>query len=164
MICRTILLMTAAFLFVSVKAPAQEPIREAAPPLNKIMQLKLEYSKLILEGLALEDYNKITKNSQALSLLSLESGWKILQTEEYLRQSQEFRRAANAITEASRESNLDRAALGYVGLTIRCVECHSYLRKKHPGLATVTWPKDPAKKDSAPKELAPKSKAIKPVP
>ena len=46
------------------------------------MQLKLEYSKQVLEGLAMEDYEKIAKNSQSLGLLSLESGWKIIQTED----------------------------------------------------------------------------------
>lgn len=115
-------------------ASAQRPIDSPSRPLKGVMQLKLEYSKQILEGLALEDHDKITKNAQALGLLSLESGWKILQTEEYAKQSMEFRRTTDAISKASRDKNVDRAALGYVSLTVRCIECHSYLRQQQGGL------------------------------
>lgn len=148
MIKNTIALFFAAITLAILPASsfAQKPIDRDAPPLKSVMQLKLDYSKLILEGLAMEDYQKITKNSQALSLLSLESGWKILQTEEYMKQSRDFRRTADVITDSSREKNLDRAALGYVALTVRCVECHGYLRKKHPELATITQPKKTAPK------------------
>ncbi len=126
-----------AMFLIATTVHGQQPANKTAPPLRSVMQLKLEYSKQILEGLALEDYDKITKNSQALSLLSLESGWNILQTEEYVTQSREFRRTADLITDASRDKNLERAALGYVALTVRCIECHGYLRKKHPNLRSV---------------------------
>lgn len=94
---------------------------------------KLDNAKGVLEGLATEDYEKIARDAQALSLLSLESDWNVITTEEYLEQSSDFRRAVNVITEAAREKDVNRAALGYVNLTVRCVECHSYLRK-NPGL------------------------------
>ena len=44
------------------------------------MQMKLDKSKAILEALAMEDYKAIAKNSRALRLLSLESGWNVIQT------------------------------------------------------------------------------------
>jgi hypothetical protein len=84
-------------------------------------------------------------------LLSLESGWKMLQTEEYVKQSLEFRRTANVITEAARDNNLERAALGYVALTVRCIECHGYLRKQHPELSL-----DVQRGESAPAKATPK--------
>ena len=97
--------------------------------LAPLMQMKLDRSKSILEGLALEDYEKIAKNARALRLLSLESGWTVLQTEEYTEQSKDFRRNAELIAEAGADKDLGRATLGYVALTVRCVECHSYMRK-----------------------------------
>ncbi len=103
------------------------------PLLKSFMKQKLEHSKGVLEGLATEDYELIAKEAQALSLLSLESNWNVLTTKEYLEQSEDFRRTVNAITEAARERDVHRAALGYVNLTVRCVECHSYLRKKAAG-------------------------------
>ena len=99
-------------------------------PLKPFMQRKLDHAKGVLEGLAMEDFELIAREAQALSLLSLESNWNVLTTEEYIQQSSDFRRAVNVITEAAREKDVHRAALGYVNLTVRCVECHSYLRNK----------------------------------
>lgn len=104
----------------------KEPSSASIMPL---MQLKLEKSKAILEGLTLEDFDKISRNAKSLKLLSMESGWKVIQTPEYETQSRDFRRAADMIAEAAMEKDISRATLGYVALTTRCVECHSYMRK-----------------------------------
>jgi hypothetical protein len=101
------------------------------PQPNKVrdfMRAKLDHSQKLLEGLTLEDYDLIAKNAQAISLLSQEANWQVLQTPDYLRHSQDFRRTADAITEAARKKNLDGAALGYVELTMRCINCHKYVR------------------------------------
>lgn len=92
------------------------------------MQAKLVHAQRVLEGLALEDYTMLAKHSQELSLLSQAANWQVLQTDEYLRQSDEFRRTADALTAAAREKNLDGAALRYVDMTLKCVECHKYVR------------------------------------
>ena len=98
--------------------------------LRIFMQLKLDHTKGILEGLATEDFQQIAKDAQALNALSLQSSWNAHTTLEYLDHSGDFRRALNVITKAAREENLDRAALGYVNLTVQCIECHRYLRQK----------------------------------
>ncbi len=97
--------------------------------LAPLMLKKLDKSKGILEGLTLEDFDKIKSNANTLRLLSLESGWNVIQTEEYQAQSLEFRRAAELIAQAAEEKDIHRAMIGYVSLTVRCVECHSYMRK-----------------------------------
>ncbi|MCA9127917.1 MAG: hypothetical protein KDB22_12565 [Planctomycetales bacterium] len=107
---------------------AQQPA-EVPEPLRPVMQRKLELAKALIEGLATENYDQIEQNAQALSLLSRESGWNVLVTEEYLKQGETFRRALASMREAAKEKNVDRAALGYVDMTIRCVECHKYVRK-----------------------------------
>lgn len=103
----------------------------ASPPANltPLMRMKLERSKAILEGLALEEFDKIANNARALRLLSTESGWNVIQTKEYALQSRDFQRAADLIAEAAGDQDIHRAAIGYVALTVRCVECHSYMRK-----------------------------------
>jgi hypothetical protein len=106
--------------------PQQKRLPEELKP---FMQLKLEHSKSILEALAVEDFESMAKNAQALSLLSLESNWNSITTQEYIQQSSDFRRACQVIHEAAEERNVDRATLGFVNLTVRCVECHKYLRK-----------------------------------
>jgi cytochrome c556 len=98
---------------------------------NKVrdfMRVKLSYSQKVLEGLTTEDFDLIAKNSQAMSLLSQATNWQVLQTAEYLQQSQDFRHTADALTEAARKKNLDGAALAYVELTMKCINCHKYVR------------------------------------
>lgn len=97
--------------------------------LKPFMTRKLEHSKSILEALARADFESMSSNAQALSLLSLESSWETITTQEYVQKSADFRRACMVIQEAAEEKNVDRATLGFVNLTVRCVECHSYLRK-----------------------------------
>jgi cytochrome c556 len=95
---------------------------------GEFMRLKLEHSQEVLEGLALEDFDQIAKNAQDISLLSQAASWQVLQTPEYLEQSTEFRRTADALTRAAQEKNLDGAALAYVSMTMKCVTCHKYVR------------------------------------
>ncbi|MEM8665987.1 MAG: hypothetical protein AAGG48_00620 [Planctomycetota bacterium] len=116
--------------------PGKKVVEEKKPPkVDPLMQLKLETSKKILEGLALEDYDMIAKNARSLKLLSLEAGWNVIQTEEYATQSRDFRRSCDLIEKAAKEKEIGRAALGYVALTVRCVECHSYMRQHRVDIA-----------------------------
>lgn len=109
---------------------AVPPVQTTTQQLKPFMRQKLEHSKGILEALALEDFDQLAKNAQSLSLLSLESSWNVLTTEEYIKKSEEFRRACQSIHEAAHQKNVDRATLGFVDLTMRCVECHKYLRNE----------------------------------
>ena len=116
------LFLAAAGLWAAAAEP-QEP-----NDVGEFMRLKLDHAKDVLEGLALEDYDLIAKNAQDMSLLSLAASWQVLQTPEYLQQSNEFRRTADALTKAAQDENLDGAALAYVELTMKCVNCHKYVR------------------------------------
>jgi len=123
---RTILLLAIALpvvAFLGAPGESKEP-----DELRDFMRLKLKYAQGILEGLATEDYEMIAKNSQDMSLISLDSTWHVLVTEEYTKQSAEFRRTANALTRAADAENIDGATLAYVGLTMRCINCHKYVR------------------------------------
>lgn len=113
----------------SLPVKSDPPDSEEPKRLTPLMQLKLERAKEILEGLALEDFDKIASNARSMKLLSLESGWNVIQTEEYAIQSRDFKRTCDLISEAADEKDMGRAALGYVALTVRCVECHAYMRK-----------------------------------
>lgn len=117
-----VLALPVTVLFV-VRGESQEPNK-----VSDFMRLKLKYADGILEGLAIEDFEMIAKNSQDMSLISLDSTWNVVTTEEYANQSAEFRRTANALTRAADAENIDGAALAYAGLTLRCVNCHKYVR------------------------------------
>lgn len=108
---------------------ALEPNQLRQPnQVRDFMRAKLVHSQKLLEGLTMEDYDEIAKHAQDLSLLSLAANWQVLQTEEYVQQSREFRRAADALREAAKKRNIDGAALAYVDVTMKCVNCHKYVR------------------------------------
>jgi hypothetical protein len=105
--------------------------RGAAPKPNNVsgfMQLKLDHSKKVLEGIVKEDFDAVSKHSQQLGLLSEDSSWQVFDTPDYVRHSAEFRRTTEALTAAAKEKNIDGAALAYMDLTLKCVNCHKYVR------------------------------------
>ena len=51
----------------------------------------------------------------------------VLQTPEYRQQSLEFRRSTQSLKKAAEEENLDAAALAYVDVALKCVNCHQYI-------------------------------------
>jgi len=121
-------LLLAGLVIVGICASAG---RSAGPPVNDVhtlMQMKLDNSKKVLEGLTSEDFDLVMKNSQAMSLLSEDAAWQVLQTPEYVERSAEFRRTADRLTAAAKKKNLDGAALAYVELTMKCIDCHKYVR------------------------------------
>lgn len=100
------------------------------PTRAEFMRIKLGHAQKVLEGIAVENYDEVAKNSQAISLLTLEEQWNVVTTERYLQQSRAFRDAADAITDAAKARNLDAMSLAYVDLTLSCVKCHKQLRDK----------------------------------
>jgi hypothetical protein len=92
------------------------------------MRLKLQPVKDILEGIALEDFDRIAAQAERVHLLSLDESWMVIQTDEYRRQSDEFRRSVATITRAAKEKNIDGVTLGYMQMTLNCVRCHRQLR------------------------------------
>ena len=105
--------------------------QEAGPKPDAVadfMRAKLGHSQHVLEGLALEDYDLIARGAQELALASQASSWQVLQTEEYARQSMEFRRSCDTLRGAAKAGNLDGAALAWMEVTMKCIQCHKYVR------------------------------------
>jgi cytochrome c556 len=101
---------------------------------TKFMQKKLDSSRQIVEGLAIEDFEKISKSGQDLMLLAQEADWNVIQTEPYLALSREFRKSASRLRDAGNEKNLDGATLAYFEVTLSCVRCHKYIRQNQSRL------------------------------
>ncbi len=100
-----------------------------AEDLADFMRAKLTHSEKVLDGLTREDYELIAKHSQAMSLLCQDEEWQVLKTAEYSERSREFRRSVDELSAAARAKNLEAATLAYVDTTMKCVSCHSYLRR-----------------------------------
>jgi hypothetical protein len=102
---------------------SQQPNR-----VGSFMRLKLTHAEKLLGALAVEDFETVAREAQQISLLTNDEQWQVLQTTDYLRHSVDFREAADRLSKAGREKNLDSAALAYVELTMRCVNCHKHVR------------------------------------
>jgi hypothetical protein len=95
---------------------------------GKLMRKKLEHAQKVLEGIALNDFDKIAQHGDDLMLISKMAEWKVVKTPQYEVQSNSFRRAVGDLIEKAQAKNLDGATLAYVDITLACVKCHKYVR------------------------------------
>ena len=93
-----------------------------------LMKRKLLESQKVLEGIALNDFDKISKHAEELLLISKTAEWRVLKTTEYELFSNSFQRSASDMIKQAKDKNLDAAALSYVELTLTCVKCHKHVR------------------------------------
>lgn len=108
-------------------------VAEAADmPTQEVMRLKLVHTHGVLEGIAKEDYERITANAQKLVQLSQATGWYSRQTPEYELFTMEFRRHAQSLVKAAKDKNIDAATGAYMQMTVSCVSCHKYMRGVKP--------------------------------
>ncbi len=124
----TVAVLAAIGTVPAADGPAVEPDKVAA-----FMRAKLGHADRVLEGLAVADFALIERAAQELSLASLDSNWQVLQTEDYARHSDEFRRSCNALRAAAKARNLDGAALAWMEVTMKCIQCHKYVRDTERG-------------------------------
>jgi len=118
----------AAALVTACGLPAAS--REPAPAdrVGVFMRAKLTHSQHVLEGLAVGDFALIARGAHDLSLASQDSNWQVLQTEDYVRQSAEFRRSCDTLRGAAEAKNADAALVAWMDVTMKCVRCHRSLR------------------------------------
>ncbi len=92
------------------------------------MKQKLTYSQQILNGLALEDYDMIVENANAMKGLNKLEYFVRRKPEGYRTQLKAFQQSVDQLVETASASNLDGATLAFTQMTISCVHCHKQLR------------------------------------
>ena len=92
--------------------------------IKAFMRSKLTHTQDLLEALVLEDYPGIAKQAESLKLISFDSSWQVVETQDYMWQSQEFRRTMEGLVKAAENKNLDGAVLAHLRMTQSCVGCH----------------------------------------
>ena len=95
----------------------------------ELMKKKLKYSQNVLEGIALNDFDKIGDNADELMNVSKQAEWAVVKTPEYELFSNQFRKTVESMAQNAKAKNLDGAALDYMDLTMTCVKCHKYVRE-----------------------------------
>ena len=96
---------------------------------DPIMKQKLVHAQKIMEGIALGNFETIERNADELIIISHKAGWRVLQTPDYTRFSDEFRRNCENVAKGAKQKNIDAASLAYVQMTLTCVACHKHVRE-----------------------------------
>jgi hypothetical protein len=95
---------------------------------GRVMREKLVHAQAILRSLMVSDLKLLETESTALAGLTREEGWRVLTTPEYLRQSSAFEQSVMDLVDAAKQKDLDAAAVSYTSMTMRCYQCHRYLK------------------------------------
>ena len=126
----TLILVTSTFTIHPVRRlNAQEKEKQA----SFWMKQKLSASQNILAGLTTADFGAIEKNAQSMLAVGFLEKWVRADTPGYRAMMKDFESANKSLVRAAREKNLDGATIGYVQLTISCVDCHKVVRDSGKG-------------------------------
>jgi cytochrome c556 len=127
-VCRALVVL---LLLAGVCAPAGRGGDDPDKPSKtaELMRKKLKHSQGVLEGVALNDFDKIADNADQLITISQKAEWVVVKTPQYEVFSNQFRKDAESLVKNTKAKNLDGAALDYVALTMTCVKCHKYVRE-----------------------------------
>jgi hypothetical protein len=107
----------------------QEPPPAKPPTSNQLlMRDKLSFASKAIEGLSMEDYDKIAEAGNMMGIISRAASWHIIPTEQYARMSRNFQEQAKDLERHAKEKNLDAAAMDYMRISLTCVQCHNYIR------------------------------------
>jgi cytochrome c556 len=93
-----------------------------------LMRNKLEAAHGLLDALALEDYGKLEHFSSMLHDLSRASAWSKPDSGEFQYYAKSFQHAADYLMEQAKAHNLEGVTMGYVRVTLECVQCHKLVR------------------------------------
>lgn len=104
----------------------------SAEPKDKVadlMERKLKEAQKVLAGVALNDFDMISKHASELITISNQTEWRVIKSPRYELYSEEFRRNADSLVKNAKDKNADGAALAYVEMTLTCVKCHKHVRE-----------------------------------
>lgn len=132
------LLVAGMIAFVGVMAiaqsgqgyePAAKPSAGKKVERQKFMAAKLSISQELLRGVVLSDFDALQKSATAMNVLTLAEEWRVSDSEEYRRMSEDLRRFSRQLLKAGGDKDIEAATLAYQRMTLCCVECHRASRK-----------------------------------
>lgn len=109
------------------------PQEKKAPPRNEeraaIMKKKLAQAQKLLEGLTLQDFDKLRSAANELASLRGQAAWMAENTLEFQQLSMDFQRNIESLQRAATDKNVDASALAYIDMTMTCVKCHKHIKQ-----------------------------------
>ncbi len=75
-----------------------------------------------------EDSDLVVKGAKVLIEMSAAEKWQVKHDVMYKQYSTEFQQAAKKLVESAQKDNFDGAALKWIDTTMKCIECHKFVR------------------------------------
>jgi hypothetical protein len=97
-------------------------------PVKTLMKAKTGYAHRLLDAVVLQDYDTIRDQAFRLKAVAETGDWNVLDTPEYARESEAFIHAAESLETAAGKRDGEAAALAYMDVTLKCVQCHRYMK------------------------------------
>lgn len=121
--------------------PADKP-EPKLPTKKEVMAAKLKQTQVVLEGIALNDFDKIGTASDELVRITRATDFlDAYKGDEYRFQTTTFKRAAEAVGTKAKDKNMDGVMVAYNELTLSCLKCHQGMRdKKYDALRPLPVP------------------------
>ncbi|MCA9217265.1 MAG: cytochrome c [Planctomycetales bacterium] len=94
------------------------------------MSKKMKLSTEVFEGIASEDFEKISKSAREMKVLSKAEHFVRSNPSGYRTQLQLFRFANNELIRAANSESIESVTLAFNQLTVSCVNCHRLIRVK----------------------------------
>ena len=127
---RRILIITFAVVVLLGGTRAGRPLQtEPSEPVKKLMSLKLDYMKNVMQSIIEQDFATIEHYSFRMTVLLGANDWKVIRTEEYNRHTDEFENAVEELRDSSKHRDIDESASAYMKTMLKCVQCHKYVSK-----------------------------------
>ena len=96
-------------------------------PVESLMKAKAGYAHRLLDAVVLGDLETARDQAFRLKAVAETADWNVMDTPEYVRESEAFIRATDRLLQSAGSKNPEAVALAYVEVTLSCVHCHRYV-------------------------------------
>lgn len=123
---RTLALAIALAGFTGAAVQQEQDGQES--PVQSLMKAKSGYAHRLLDAVVAQDFDTVREEAFRLKAVAETGDWNVLDTPEYVRESQGFIQATERLLDSVKERNGDAVALAYMDVTLSCIHCHRYVR------------------------------------
>jgi cytochrome c556 len=96
-------------------------------PVESLMKAKAGYAHRLLDAVVLGELETARDQAFRLKAVAETADWNVMDTPEYVRESEAFIRATDRLLQSAGSKNPEAVALAYVEVTLSCVHCHRYV-------------------------------------
>jgi len=89
---------------------------------------KLQTAQAMMGDLARSDVKALIANGEKLCMISQASEWHKTSDSEFMHQAKSFQNSVDFLLENAKANNQDGMAMGWVRITLDCMQCHHKAR------------------------------------